>query len=127
MVAADEVKAGGRIPASRDLVEIGGAYRPVVRACALRQREPGRGRNDLCAEPAVTGVPAAGAAARQGEGLAGGRQRDVDGLVDRGDVDRGVDGVAVEGVDLAPRRTGLPRLRAAGPAGTAWTGRSPAR
>src|SRR5260370_15084109 len=42
----------------------------------------------------------AGLEARPGGGLAGGRRRDVDGLVERRDSHRGVDGLAVDRHDL---------------------------
>ena len=82
---------------------------PLFTPAACDSANPGGAGNDLCAEPAVTGVSADRAAALQGEGLAGGRQRDADGLVDRRDVDRGVDGVAVDRLDLGqlPRVTSL--------------------
>src|SRR5215471_7016946 len=45
-------------------------------------------------------------AARRSEGLAGGRGRDLDGLVDRRDIHGGVDGLAVDRLDLG----NLPRV-----------------
>src|SRR2546421_7718347 len=76
-------------------------YPQLARYCAAMLTARGQLRRATRqARRRRTGCPSGASGARRGGGLAGGGDRDVDGLVDGGDKHRGVDGLAVDRLDI---------------------------